>query len=60
MRIRTLFVATLLFASMLAWGQRAGVREEVLANPLKAYGTDFPYPTEFRPLTKAPKGYKPF
>ena len=58
-KVFTVF-ATLLFASMLAWGQRAGVREEVMANPLKAYGTDFPYPTEFRPLTKAPKGYKPF
>ena len=60
MRTRILLTATLLFASMLAWGQRAGVREEVMANPLKAYGTDYPYPMETPVLTKAPKGYKPF
>ena len=55
-----MIVAALLLASMLAWGQRAGVREEVMANPLKAYGTDYPYPLETPVLTKAPKGYKPF
>ena len=53
-------VAAFIFVSVLAWGQRAGVREEVMANPLKAYGTDYPYPMETPALTKSPKGYKPF
>ena len=29
-------------------------------NPRRAYGTDFPYTFDVPPLTKAPKGYKPF
>ena len=29
-------------------------------NPRKAYGNDYPYQQEACPLTKSPKGYKPF
>ncbi|MCR4764684.1 MAG: histidine-type phosphatase [Bacteroidaceae bacterium] len=34
--------------------------EEITANPEKAGGVYLTYPTQFDPLTKAPKGYKPF
>lgn len=55
-----LLVVLLLSSVLSAWGQRADVREEVLANPLRSYGNDFPYPTETYRQTPAPKGYKAF
>ena len=36
------------------------VLDELKADPMKAYGTDYPYQVMERPQTKAPKGYKPF
>ena len=33
---------------------------QLKADPKKAFGTDYPYPMVTHPLTKAPKGYKPF
>ena len=36
------------------------VLDELKADPMKAYGTDYPYRVMERPQTKAPKGYKPF
>ncbi|MBR6363037.1 MAG: histidine-type phosphatase [Bacteroidales bacterium] len=57
---KTTLVVLLLLSSLLVWGQRADVREEVYANPLRSYGNDFPYPTETYRQTPAPKGYKPF
>ena len=50
-----------LWASTLAiWAQQTPALEQVKADPRKAYGTDYPYPETVGPLTKAPKGYKPF
>ena len=34
--------------------------EQLKAEPMKAYGGDYPYQWFSRPQTKAPKGYKPF
>ena len=57
---RTLIVTILILASSLAWGQKVDVKAEVMADSLKAYGNDYPYPTEMPALTPAPKGYKAF
>ncbi len=57
---RTLIAAILILASSLAWGQKADVKAEVMADSLKAYGNDYPYPYETPALTPAPKGYKAF
>lgn len=56
----TLLTTILLFSVLPALGQRADVREEIYANPQRAYGNDFPYPTEIYRQTPAPKGYKAF
>ena len=34
----------LLLITVPLWGQRTGVREEVMANPMKAFGTTSPPP----------------
>lgn len=57
---KILLVLLLLPAFLMAWGQRANVREEVFANPLRSYGNDFPYPAGTCRQTPAPKGYKAF
>ena len=57
---RTLIVTILILASSLAWGQKVDVKAEVMADSLKAYGNDYPYPYETPALTPAPKGYKAF
>lgn len=46
--------------SLIATAQNPNVMSELLSDPMKAYGNDYPY--KFRPgeLTKAPKGYKAF
>ena len=53
-----------LTAAMLAigsWAQDTNkYLEAVKADPQKAYGTDYPYGFVMEPLTKSPKGYKPF
>ena len=36
------------------------VLDELMAEPMKAYGGDYPYQVAEHPQTKAPKGYKPF
>lgn len=53
-------IVLLLFPFLFVWGRGEDVREEVLANPLRSYGNDFPYPAETYRLTPSPKGYKPF
>lgn len=58
---RTLLVlTTLLLLSSIAWGQKTDVKAEIMADSLKAYGGDYPYPERVYSLTPAPKGYKPF
>ena len=60
MRKKLFLIGLLLFSFLLVRGQRADVREEVYADPLRSYGNDFPYPTETYRQTPSPKGYKPF
>ena len=60
MRKKLFLIGLLLFSFLLVRGQRADVREEVYANPMRSYGNDFPYPTETYRQTPSPKGYKPF
>jgi hypothetical protein len=60
MKKKVFLIVLLLFSFLAVQGQRADVREEVFANPLRSYGNDFPYPTEVYSQTPSPKGYKPF
>ena len=60
MKKKIFLIVLLLFSFLLVRGQRADVREEVFANPLRSYGNDFPYPAETYGQTPSPKGYKPF
>ena len=57
---RTLLVLTALLLSSVAWGQKADVKAEIMADSLRAYGADYPYPERVPSLTPAPKGYKAF
>ncbi len=50
----------LVFTSLTVFGQSTSVMDELKADPQKAYGTDYPYSHQVYPMTKAPKGYKPF
>lgn len=60
MKKKLFLIVLLLFSFLLVRGQRADVREEIYANPLRSYGNDFPYPAETYRQTPSPKGYKPF
>ena len=57
---KALSILVLWASSLAIWAQQAPALEQVKADPRKAYGTDYPYPETVAPLTKAPKGYKPF
>ncbi len=57
---RTVLFTVLVLLSSAVWGQKSDVRAEVMADSLKAYGNDYPYPYEVPALTPAPKGYKAF
>ncbi len=56
------FLTTLLAASFAlgALAQSVPALEQLKADPRKAYGTDYPYGFETKPLTPAPLGFKPF
>ena len=56
------FLATILtaFCAWSAWAQTVPALEQLKADPRKAYGTDYPYGFETKPLTPAPLGFKPF
>lgn len=60
MKKTILLIVLLLLPFLMVHGQRADVREEVLANPLRSYGNDFPYPARTYRQTPSPKGYRPF
>ena len=60
MKKKVFLIVLLLFSFLAVQGQRADVREEVFANPLRSYGNDFPYLAEVYSQTPSPKGYKPF
>ena len=53
---------TLLFVlyTMMTWAQGSTALDQLKTDPRKAYGTDYPYSFNTVPLTKAPRGYKPF
>ncbi len=53
-----LFVA--LHAVFMGWAQGSGALDQLKADLRRSYGTDYPYTFTTQPLTKAPKGYKPF
>lgn len=47
--------------ALASWAQQGNkYLEAVKADPQKAYGNDYPYGFVMEPLTKSPKGYKPF
>ncbi len=56
------FLTTLLAAcfALGALAQSVPALEQLKADPRKAYGTDYPYGFETKPLTPAPLGFKPF
>lgn len=60
--MKRLFLSlVLLMLAVSAWAQENNkYLEAVKADPQKAYGTDYPYGFVMEPLTKSPKGYKPF
>ena len=60
MKKTILLTVILIFPFLTLRGQRADVREEILSNPLRSYGNDFPYPAEVYRQTPSPKGYRPF
>ena len=51
---------TISLLSLSAVAQNLSAVDQLKANPRKAYGNDYPYQQEACPLTKSPKGYKPF
>ena len=55
--ITTMMLALL---TVTAGAQGIAPLDQLKADPRKAYGNDYPYPTTTPALTKAPKGYKPF
>ena len=57
---RILTIVSLTLLTLTAGAQTTPALEQLKANPRKAYGTDYPYQQEACPLTKTPKGYKPF
>ncbi len=57
---RISLIAILILVSSSLWGQKLNVKAEILADSLKAYNQDYPYPYGTPALTPAPKGYKAF
>ena len=51
---------TFVVLGLTAWAQQANVLDQLKSDPKKSYGTDYPYAFATAPLTKAPRGYKPF
>ncbi len=49
-----------LFLATTACAQATSALDQLKADPRRAYGTDYPYQLSTAPLTKSPKGYKPF
>lgn len=50
----------LIAAALMAGAQNPNVMAELQADPMKAYGNDYPYKFQPGESTKAPKGYKAF
>lgn len=60
MKKTLLLLSALLLVSSSVWGQKSDVKAIIMADSLKAYGGDYPYPCEVPAQTPAPKGYKAF
>ena len=57
---KNLFLLTFLCWATAAWAQGPTAADELRADPLKAYGNDYPYLFREEAMTRAPRGYKPF
>ena len=57
---RAILTILLVLIASLAGAQNQQVLDQLKNDPMKAYGTDYPYQLVEHPQTKAPKGYKPF
>ena len=57
---RFLTILLLLLTALTGWAQGVPALEQLKADPLKAYGNDYPYLYPTEQLTRAPRGYKPF
>lgn len=59
--MRKAFILLLsLLAALSVRAQQVPALEQLRMDPLKAYGTDYPYLFPMTELTRAPRGYKPF
>ena len=57
---KTILLLMTLLMAVASWAQGSSAFDLLKADPRKSYGMDYPYPFTTKPLTKAPKGYKPF
>ena len=57
---KLLTMMTFVVLSLTAWAQQTTALDQLKSDPRKAYGNDYPYSFSTSPLTKAPRGYKPF
>ena len=57
---RTILLLITVLTAIASWAQGNAAFDQLKADPRRAYGTDYPYTFTTQPLTKAPKGYKPF
>ena len=60
MKKYALILCLLVLASLNGLAQGGSALEQLQADPLKAYGNDYPYLFREEPVTRAPRGYRPF
>ena len=58
--MKRLLLALTFIICQLSFSIAQSALEQLKADPRKAYGTDYPYSFNTRPLTKTPNGYEPF
>ena len=58
--MKRLLLALTFIICQLSFSVAQSALEQLKADPRKAYGTDYPYSFNTRPLTKTPDGYEPF
>ena len=58
--MKRLLLALTFIICQLSFSVAQSALEQLKADPRKAYGTDYPYSFNTRPLTKTPNGYEPF
>ena len=57
---KVLTILSLVVLCLTVSAQQTNVLDQLKSDPRKSYGTDYPYSFTTTPLTKAPRGYKPF